>query len=261
MHVSARALAPLASRAWGWAGVGRGRGSISHSVDVHICAKHMSVTAFTVCGKHSKTPHCTQRTAVCTPQRAKLSDSGPRGAGGRAPGRCGPARRGAPGQAGGPPETAADAERAAEAQATARQSLVSTKRYVPTHDTPLRQSIFCAHTQCLTHGRCVRPSYGLTSTSTGDHRNILAHSNDGAPLPQTPPPIVSSAASSRPRLWVVEGGDGMNARRGRMRAGLLRRGAGQGRGRMSAWRLAGRQMGFCRLPPKSPRCGSVSERY
>jgi len=224
----------------------------------------MSVTAFTVCGKHSKTPHCTLTDcSLHTATRKTLRL--------RAPGRGGPRARAVRARAArgtgagrGPPR---DRGRRRERgqwhgkRHSRGQSLVSTKRYVPTHDTPLRQSIFCAHTQCLTHGRCVRPSYGLTSTSTGDHRNILAHSNDGAPLPQTPPPIVSSAASSRPRLWVVEGGDGMNARRGRMRAGLLRRGAGQGRGRMSAWRLAGRQMGFCRLPPKSPRCGSVSERY
>lgn len=226
----------------------------------------MSVTAFTVCGKHSKTPHCTRDCTArrhCTPQRAKLSRL-------RAPGRGGPraravraraARGTGAGLAWAPPETAADAERA---EAQRGQSLVSTSGTVRPHTRHAAPAVNILRTYTVSHARtsCVRPSYGLTSTSTtGDHRNILAHSNDGAPLPQTPPPIVSSAASSRPRLWVVEGGDGMNARRGRMRAGLLRRGAGQGRGRMSAWRLAGRQMGFCRLPPKSPRCGSVSERY
>lgn len=80
-------------------------------------------------------------------------DSGPRGAGGRAPGRCGPARRGAPGQASpGPPQRPRQMPRG-QRHSAGRASSRLLERYVPTHDTPLRQSIFCAHTQCLTHGR------------------------------------------------------------------------------------------------------------
>ena len=209
---------------------------------------------------HSNTPK-RNRTALPL-ARLTGTPAGP-GRGGPRARAARPARRGRAGLRGRPgaPQRPRQTPRGQRHSAGRASSRPNTVRPHTRHAAP---AVNILRTYTVSHARtsCVRPSYGLTSTSTiGDHRNILAHSNDGAPLPQTPPPIVSSAASSRPRLWVVEGGDGMNARRGRMRAGLLRRGAGQGRGRMFAWRLAGRQMGFCRLPPKSPRCGSVSERY
>lgn len=206
-----------------------------------------------------KTPH-TRHTRRA--MRKTLPTPGPGARGAARPGGAGPRGAGHRGRPG-PPQRPRQMPRGCRGTARAEPRLDFWNGTSP-HTTRRSGSQYSAHIHSVSRTDELRAAvmYGLTSTSkTGDHRNILAHSNKGAPLPQTPPPIVSSAASSRPRLWVAVGGDGMNARRGRMRAGLLRRGAGQGRGRMSAWRLAGRQMGFCRLPPKSPRCGSVSERY